>query len=126
MCVCVCVGSDSPKKVPLDKGPAPNPPLSGEAQLKYENDRLKLALAQSSANAKVGLAVLARESLSEAICQHCSRTYYSLRAGASTTLIRNRSGPKFFPDPEPSNYKAVLWIRNGFSGSGFGILMSFF
>jgi hypothetical protein len=25
---------------------APNPPLSGEAQLKYENDRLKLALAQ--------------------------------------------------------------------------------
>ncbi len=37
---------DSPKKAPLDKGPAPNPPLSGEAQLKYENDRLKLALAQ--------------------------------------------------------------------------------
>merc|ERR1711990_110332 len=33
-------------------GPAPNPPLSGEAQLKYEKDRLKLALAQSSANAK--------------------------------------------------------------------------
>jgi len=45
-------GSDSPKKGGLDKGPAPNPPLSGEAQLKYENDRLKLALAQSSANAK--------------------------------------------------------------------------
>lgn len=42
---------DSPKKS-VDKGPAPNPPLSGEAQLKYENDRLKLALAQSSANAK--------------------------------------------------------------------------
>merc|ERR1719219_756172 len=42
---------DSPKKN-VDKGPAPNPPLSGEAQLKYENDRLKLALAQSSANAK--------------------------------------------------------------------------
>ena len=36
---------DSPKKS-IDKGPAPNPPLSGEAQLKYENDRLKLALAQ--------------------------------------------------------------------------------
>lgn len=46
------IGSDSPKKLPVDKGPAPNPPLSGEAQLKYENDRLKLALAQSSANAK--------------------------------------------------------------------------
>ena len=46
------IGSDSPKKGALDKGPAPNPPLSGEAQLKYENDRLKLALAQSSANAK--------------------------------------------------------------------------
>ena len=45
------IGSDSPKKN-QDKGPAPNPPLSGEAQLKYENDRLKLALAQSSANAK--------------------------------------------------------------------------
>ena len=32
-----------------DKGPPPlaqNPPLTGEAQLKYENDRLKLALAQ--------------------------------------------------------------------------------
>lgn len=42
---------DSPKKS-VEKGPAPNPPLSGEAQLKYENDRLKLALAQSSANAK--------------------------------------------------------------------------
>ena len=28
----------------MDKGP--NQPLSGEAQLKYENDRLKLALAQ--------------------------------------------------------------------------------
>ena len=38
-------GQDSPKKS-LEKGPAPNPPLSGEAQLKYENDRLKLALAQ--------------------------------------------------------------------------------
>ena len=36
---------DSPKKS-ADKGPAPNPPLTGEAQLKYENDRLKLALAQ--------------------------------------------------------------------------------
>jgi len=46
------LGSDSPKKGAMDKGPAPNPPLSGEAQLKYENDRLKLALAQSSANAK--------------------------------------------------------------------------
>lgn len=45
------LGNDSPKKA-QDKGPAPNPPLSGEAQLKYENDRLKLALAQSSANAK--------------------------------------------------------------------------
>jgi len=45
------IGNDSPKKA-VDKGPAPNPPLSGEAQLKYENDRLKLALAQSSANAK--------------------------------------------------------------------------
>merc|ERR1719225_363363 len=45
------LGNDSPKKV-VDKGPAPNPPLTGEAQLKYENDRLKLALAQSSANAK--------------------------------------------------------------------------
>ena len=44
-------GSDSPKKS-QEKGPAPNPPLTGEAQLKYENDRLKLALAQSSANAK--------------------------------------------------------------------------
>lgn len=43
---------DSPKKILESKGPAPNPPLSGEAQLKYENDRLKLALAQSSANAK--------------------------------------------------------------------------
>ena len=41
-----------------DKGPAPNPPLSGEAQLKYENDRLKLALAQSSANAKVSFSSL--------------------------------------------------------------------
>jgi hypothetical protein len=49
-------GSDSPKKLGgVEKGPAPNPPLGGgEAQLKYENDRLKLALAQSSANAKVG------------------------------------------------------------------------
>jgi hypothetical protein len=49
-------GSDSPKKLGVEKGPAPNPPLGGgggEAQLKYENDRLKLALAQSSANAKV-------------------------------------------------------------------------
>ena len=46
------LGSDSPKKNQDLKGPAPNPPLSGEAQLKYENDRLKLALAQSSANAK--------------------------------------------------------------------------
>merc|ERR550532_3295415 len=46
------LGNDSPKKAAIDKGPAPNPPLSGEAQLKYENDRLKLALAQSSANAK--------------------------------------------------------------------------
>merc|ERR1719150_3147953 len=45
---------DSPKKSiqDLNKGPPPNPPLTGEAQLKYENDRLKLALAQSSANAK--------------------------------------------------------------------------
>ena len=40
--------TDSPKKggLVMDKGAAPNPPLSGEAQLKYENDRLKLALAQ--------------------------------------------------------------------------------
>ncbi|XP_059081206.1 homer protein homolog 2-like isoform X1 [Tigriopus californicus] len=45
-------GHDSPKKSVMDKAQAPNPPLSGEAQLKYENDRLKLALAQSSANAK--------------------------------------------------------------------------
>jgi len=38
---------ESPKKGQDGiKGPAPNPPLSGEAQLKYENDRLKLALAQ--------------------------------------------------------------------------------
>jgi hypothetical protein len=37
---------DSPKKIMETKGPAPNPPLTGEAQLKYENDRLKLALAQ--------------------------------------------------------------------------------
>ena len=37
-------GHDSPKKN-VDKNAA-NPPLSGEAQLKYENDRLKLALAQ--------------------------------------------------------------------------------
>ena len=38
-----------------EKGAAPTPPSGGgaEAQLKYENDRLKLALAQSSANAKV-------------------------------------------------------------------------
>jgi len=47
-------GSDSPKKMSQDKGPAPPAPSGGgaEAQLKYENDRLKLALAQSSANAK--------------------------------------------------------------------------
>ena len=46
------LGSDSPKKAGLpDKVPAPA--LNGDAQLKYENDRLKLALAQSSANAKV-------------------------------------------------------------------------
>jgi hypothetical protein len=54
--VFVNTGSDSPKKLGVEKGPAPNPPLGGgggEAQLKYENDRLKLALAQSSANAKV-------------------------------------------------------------------------
>ncbi|XP_023329087.1 homer protein homolog 2 [Eurytemora carolleeae] len=45
------IGSDSPKKAGLpDKVPAPA--LNGDAQLKYENDRLKLALAQSSANAK--------------------------------------------------------------------------
>nr|XP_040565917.1 homer protein homolog 2-like isoform X1 [Lepeophtheirus salmonis] len=48
---------DSPKKVigAAEKIPTQltsNPPLTGEAQLKYENDRLKLALAQSSANAK--------------------------------------------------------------------------
>ena len=36
--------TESPKKVMMDKGP--NQQLSGEAQLKYENDRLKLALAQ--------------------------------------------------------------------------------
>jgi hypothetical protein len=54
--MCLFSGSDSPKKLGVEKGPAPNPPLGGgggEAQLKYENDRLKLALAQSSANAKV-------------------------------------------------------------------------
>jgi len=47
-------GSDSPKKMSGEKGAAPTPPSGGgaEAQLKYENDRLKLALAQSSANAK--------------------------------------------------------------------------
>ena len=48
----IALGSDSPKKAGLpDKVPAPA--LNGDAQLKYENDRLKLALAQSSANAKV-------------------------------------------------------------------------
>ena len=36
---------DSPKKA-VDKGPAPTPPLTGEAQMKYENERLKLALSQ--------------------------------------------------------------------------------
>jgi hypothetical protein len=58
ICIFFNAGSDSPKKLGgVEKGPAPNPPLGGggggEAQLKYENDRLKLALAQSSANAKV-------------------------------------------------------------------------
>ncbi|XP_069683278.1 homer protein homolog 2 isoform X2 [Periplaneta americana] len=52
---------ESPKhqaKAAGDKAPAPTtavtaiPAGSAEAQLKYENDRLKLALAQSSANAK--------------------------------------------------------------------------
>ena len=70
-CYLSIAGSDSPKKIVGggggsagggvavgDKGPAPNPPLSGEAQLKYENDRLKLALAQSSANAKVTFSLL--------------------------------------------------------------------
>ncbi|XP_034245591.1 homer protein homolog 2 [Thrips palmi] len=41
---------ESPKHQIGDKSSAPLG--SGEAQLKYENDRLKLALAQSSANAK--------------------------------------------------------------------------
>ncbi|KAK3911070.1 Homer protein-like protein 2 [Frankliniella fusca] len=41
---------ESPKHQVGDKSSAPLG--SGEAQLKYENDRLKLALAQSSANAK--------------------------------------------------------------------------
>nr|CAD7433789.1 unnamed protein product [Timema monikensis] len=44
------------EKAPPPTTTAPSPPTmvtgSGEAQLKYENDRLKLALAQSSANAK--------------------------------------------------------------------------
>ena len=35
---------DLPKKF-MDKGPAPNLPLSGEAQQKYENDRAKLRIA---------------------------------------------------------------------------------
>ena len=52
-----CAGSESPKKLVQDKGGAPPSNLAGgggaESQLKYENDRLKLALAQSSANAKV-------------------------------------------------------------------------
>ncbi|XP_059487521.1 homer protein homolog 2 isoform X2 [Neocloeon triangulifer] len=56
------IPGDSPKHQPKVVGatlvdskqsPAANfPPGSAEAQLKYENDRLKLALAQSSANAK--------------------------------------------------------------------------
>ncbi len=42
---------ESPKKsASVDPGSGtPNPPLLVEAQLKYENDRLKLALAQRSA-----------------------------------------------------------------------------
>ncbi|XP_065343925.1 homer protein homolog 2 isoform X2 [Cloeon dipterum] len=56
------IPGDSPKHQPKVVGatlvdpkqsPAANfPPNSAEGQLKYENDRLKLALAQSSANAK--------------------------------------------------------------------------
>ncbi|CAG0913165.1 unnamed protein product, partial [Notodromas monacha] len=42
--------ADSPKKLDLTKGLPPG--ATAEAQLKYENERLKLALAQSSANAK--------------------------------------------------------------------------
>lgn len=45
-------GNVAPTNVTASTGGGSNPPLSGEAQLKYENDRLKLALAQSSANAK--------------------------------------------------------------------------
>ncbi len=48
---------DSPKKIMESKGPAPNPPLSGEAQLKYENDRLKLALAQRYAKDLINLVI---------------------------------------------------------------------
>lgn len=45
--------NDSPKHQSSEaKSPAPGPTSSTEVQLKYENDRLKLALAHSSANAK--------------------------------------------------------------------------
>lgn len=45
--------TDSPKHQPKDKTSVASLPQStAEAQLRYENDRLKLALAQSSANAK--------------------------------------------------------------------------
>jgi len=46
------IGSESPKKLVQEKGGVPPPSMAGDSQLKYENDRLKLALAQSSANAK--------------------------------------------------------------------------
>lgn len=39
-------------RAPLVSAPEPAPPLPEDHQLRYENDRLKLALAQSSANAK--------------------------------------------------------------------------
>lgn len=45
-------GSESPKHQAKDKSAASLPQSTTEAQLRYENDRLKLALAQSSANAK--------------------------------------------------------------------------
>ncbi|CAB0007955.1 unnamed protein product [Nesidiocoris tenuis] len=59
--------SESPKHQPPEaKSPAPGPTSTTEQQLKYENDRLKLALAHSSANAKkweVELATLKNNNL---------------------------------------------------------------
>ncbi|KAF6216554.1 hypothetical protein GE061_000897 [Apolygus lucorum] len=64
--------SESPKHEPFGqikqdaKSPAPGPTSTTEQQLKYENDRLKLALAHSSANAKkweVELATLKNNNL---------------------------------------------------------------